>query len=43
MAVKMVRLDNLNMEDRIDMVNMQKTFRYLKLLLDSSGWTRITG
>ena len=35
-------LDKLKMVDSKDMVDMQKTLGYLKLLMDSSEWTRWT-
>ena len=40
MVGNMDMVDNVNMVD--SMVFMQKTFGYLKLLLDTSGWTRWT-
>ena len=38
-------VDNVNMVDSKYMVNMQKIFvslRFLKLLVDASGWTKQT-
>ena len=34
--------DNVNMVDSKYRVNMQKTFGFLKLLVDTLGWTRYT-
>ena len=38
----MVLVNNVNMVDSRGMVNMKKTFGYLKLPVDTSGWTRRT-
>ena len=35
MVDKLDMVDDVNMVDRIDIVNMQKTFGYLKLLVDT--------
>ena len=32
------KMDNMDMVDCIDMVNMQKTFGFLTLLVDTSEW-----
>ena len=42
MVENMVMVDNVNMEDAIDMMNLQKDFDYLSMLLDTSVWTRWT-
>ena len=39
-VVKKNMVDNGIMVNSIDMANMQNTFDYLKLLVDTSGWTR---
>ena len=36
-------VDNMNKVDSMEIVRMQKTFGYLKLLVDSSGYGRKTG
>ena len=38
----MVLVNNVNMVDSRGMVNMQKTFGYLKLPVDTSEWTKMT-
>ena len=44
MANMVDMLDNVNMVEMesIEMMHVQKTFCYLNLLLDNSGWTRLT-
>ena len=38
----MVLADNVNMADSFSMVNKQRTFGYLKLLVDTSGLAQLT-
>ena len=40
MVDNMDMMDNMNTVYSIAMVNKQSTFGYLKLLVDTSGWTR---